>query len=215
MPIVSKAKGYDTNATQVVGRRPNGWLTYRGQEVPIWVQEVGTGFGMSGSTAQSSRTRTFFAHNFEAMTISVNCQFPSQQHMADAAELVRLSHLGLESAVFLEILGKRGPTSRKLKGASQNIAAEGYVENFPREHMQQVYAPEVSFNFTVERIISPRAWADSPVTIRRLKSWHDIVEGIMAHDPNAGFASDPDAPPTPSSPRTTPTFAGPALKAGA
>lgn len=192
MPIVSTSKGYDTNATQVQSVSPNGWLTYRGREVPLWVQEVTTGFGMSGSIAQSSRTRTFFAHNFEQVAITVNSQFPSQQHMADVAQLVRRSHIGLESAMFLEILGKKGPTHRNLKGASQNIVAEGYITSIPREHMQFIYAPDMSFSFVVERMISPAAWADSPVKIRKLKSWHDIVEGVMAHDPNAGFLDDPD-----------------------
>lgn len=186
-------RGYDTNATKHATRRPNGWLTYRGAEVPLWVQEVTIDFSMSGQTAQSSRTRTFFAHNFQQPAFGINCQFPTQEAMAEVAQLVRRAHKGLESAMFLEVLGKRGPTHRNLKGASQNLAAEGYVLSFPREHMQHVYAPELTFGFTVERMISPHQWGDSPVKIRKLKSWHDIVESVMKHDPNAGFTADPDA----------------------
>lgn len=208
MPTTTTRKGYDVAAITAANKRllgkANGWLSYGGDEVPLWVQEVTTGWSMSGSTAQSSRTRSFFPRNFQQPSFTISCQFPSQREYADVAQFVRRTHKGLESATFLEILGVRtgpiiqsgrrsGKPSRRLKGPSQNIAAEGYVDHISRTHEQGVYSPEQNFNFVIERIISPGAWADKMVTIRKLKSWHDIVQSVMAHDPNAGFTSDPDA----------------------
>lgn len=193
--IASTTSGYDTNASNREGIKPNGWITYRGVEVELWVSEVTTGWQMAGTTAQSSRTRTYFAHNFRQPQFSVTSQFPSQDLMAKVAQLIRVSHKGLDSALTLEITSGSpvNAGNRNLKGVSKPIRAEGYVESFTRIHERHVYAPEVTFNFVIERIDSPGEWADSTVTIRKLKSWHDILEGVMRHDPNAGFVSDPDA----------------------
>jgi hypothetical protein len=194
MPITSSHKGYDSNATKKKALRPNAQLTFGQEKVNLWVYEVTTGWKMAGSTAQSSLTRTFFAHNFQQPSFTIACQFPSQQHMALVADFVRKAHKALESSMILEI-SSASPVpngNRRLKGVSKAIRAEGYVASFSRVHERHVYAPDVTFDFVVERIDSPGDWADSTVTIRRLKSWHDIVQGVMAHDPNAGFTDDPD-----------------------
>jgi hypothetical protein len=199
MKHTAYAKGYDTTA--VVDRdppRPNGWLTYGKHEVPLWVFDVTTGFSMNGSTAQSPQTRTFFAKNFVMGPISVACQMPTQVHLGRLTEFVRRTHRGMQSSVKLEIIAGRPPGKfgRRLKygsGRHRNIAAEGYIRSIPREHMRHVYSPEITFDFVVERMIAPSAWADTPVTVRRLKSWHDIVEGVLKHDKNASFEGDPDA----------------------
>jgi hypothetical protein len=197
------AQGYDSNAVSPSIRadkeppRPNGWLTYGKHEVPLWVFDVATSFAMSGSTAQSPQTRTYFARNFTQGTITVSVQLPTQVHLGRLTEFVRRTHRGMQSSTMLEIVGG-GPSGnfrRRLKygGPSFNIAAEGYIRSIPREHMRFVYSPELAFEFVVERLIAPSSWADTPVNIRRLKSWHDIVEGVLKHDKNAGFEGDPDA----------------------
>lgn len=206
MPIVSTKTGYDNKAIKKPSVRPNGQLTFGKEKVNLWIYEVSTGFAMSGTTAQSSRTRSFFAHNFQQPSFTISCQFPSQQHMALAAELVRKSHKALESSLLLQILSRSpvGASNRKLKGVSQPLSVEGYVQTFPRVHERHVYAPDVNFTFVVEKINNPGGWGDSSATVRRLKSWHDIIEGIMAHDPNAGFTNDDDANvnKSPNSPNT-------------
>lgn len=209
MPITNTRQGYDVVATHGANdqakAKVNGWLTYANVEVPLWVQEYSTGWAMAGSTAQSSRTRSFFAHNFQQVSFTISCQFPSQREMGDVTQLIRVAHKGLDSAMYLEVLGLRnGPTNGRLKGASQNLAGEGYVKAITRVHEKGVYSPELQFEFVIERLDSPASWADSPVTIRKLKSWNDIVEGIMAHDPNAGFVDDPNANRVPDRPSLAP-----------
>jgi hypothetical protein len=174
--------------------KPNGWLMFNGQEVPLWVFNVTTDFAMSGNTAQSARTRSFFAHNFQQPSIGVSVQLPSQRHLGDLAEFVRLTHRGMDSNTKLEIIGvKTAYGNGNMKGPHQNVAAEGYVKTIQREHMKQVWAPELTFQFVVEKMISPSEWADSLPTIRKLKSWHDIVESIMANSKGKAFVADPDA----------------------
>jgi hypothetical protein len=189
--------------------KPNGWLRYNGDELPLWVFDVTTDFAMAGTTAQSRRTRTFFAHNFQQPAISVSVQLPSQAHLGKLAEFVRTTHLGMDSNTRLEIIAGWPTTSQNMKGPHQNIVAEGYVKTIPREHMKQVWAPELTFQFIVEKMISPAGWADSPVTVRRLKSWHDIVAGIMANSKGRAFVDDPDANrPDPSNQSATPGVPG-------
>lgn len=195
--IATGNKGYDSRATKRDAVKPNGVLELLNggpdSRVNLWVAEVSTGWGMTGSAAQSSRTRTFFAHNWQQPSFTVVCQFPSQQHMALAAQLVRRSHKGLDSSLLLEIYSASpvNEGNRKLKGVSEPIRAEGHVKSFARVHERHVYAPDVTFDFVIERLDSPNAWRDTPITVRRLKSWHDILEGVMTHDPDSGFVDEP------------------------
>lgn len=203
--------GYDYTATakRPDPARPNGWLMYNGEEIALWVFDVTTGFAMAGSTAQSARTRTMFAHNFQQPAIGVSVQLPSQKHLGDLAEFVRKTHLGMESNTRLEIIAGWPTKSQNMKGPHENIAAEGYVKMIPREHMKQVWAPELTFQFVVEKMISPSSWSDSPVTMRNLKSWHDIIEGIMANSKDRAFVDDPDANrPDPANPSAAPGVPG-------
>lgn len=206
-------RGYDIQALPDRDPpRPNGWLTFGKKEIKMWVFDVTAGFAMSGTTAQSSHTRTFFPRNFvqPAFTISVQC--PTQRHAGDLAEFIRDTQRSLRSSTRLEIVAgwPKGNHGKKLKGPHSNIAAEGYIKSVQRESMAFNYSPEVSFDFVIERMIAPGAWADSPVTIRRLKSWHDIVEGILKNDTNAGFQTDPDQVQRPANlPGTTGLAPGP------
>src|SRR4051812_44921812 len=90
----NKGRDYTITSKRPDPPKQNGWLMYNGQEFGLWVFDVTTGFSMAGTTAQSARTRTFFAHNFQQPSISISVQFPSQKHSGDFAEFVRTTHLG-------------------------------------------------------------------------------------------------------------------------
>ncbi len=192
-------KGYDVIAVDHKSTpKPNGYIHYNGKEIKLWIFDVQTSFGMSGSTSQSARTRTFFAHNYNQPAISVSAQFPGQKEMAKFVEFVRRTHLGMESTVSLEIIsgrpnGSKGHNRNKYGYKShphQNIVAKGYIKSVKRIHEAHVTAPELTFDFIVAKMEQPTQWADSRYRIQRFTSWHAIVDKL--HGFNGTGVADPD-----------------------
>jgi hypothetical protein len=170
-------------------------MTHSGNTVSMYVFDVSIDFGLSGSTAQSSGTRSFFPRNLTQPSIHIAVQCPTQRHMAELAEFVRMTQKNMWEPVTLEIK-QRNKTlyrnvGRRLKGTHSPIKATGYVKSIPREHNANEASPEVTFDFLVEQLLSP--WVDELAPVRRLKTWHDIIEGVLKNDTNAGFVDDPDA----------------------
>lgn len=163
----------------------NGTLTFNGVTKNLWVNDFQTGFGLAGSGANSYRTRSFFAKNFQQVNLAVQCQFPDPQRYAEVVEFIRHAQVGFGSSTKLEIVNRyRGPeVFQNQKGPSTSIVAEGYVQSVQRVHQKFVQSPVMVFNFTVEKMISPAAWADSNTDqIAYLKSWQDIVENPFVED---------------------------------
>lgn len=215
------SKGYDLSTRPRNGTpKANGWLSAGGDEVKLWVFDVSTGFALEGETAQSARTRSYFPHNASQVSISVSSQFPSQKEYADVTEFVRSTHLdmGSKSLCKLEIVAgaprnSRSHRNNKYGGVHQPLSALGYVQTIKRAHKRHEYAPTLQFEFVVQKWIygwdggDKTGWGDSAANIRRLKSWHDIVEGILRNSKGAAFEADPDADaytPVPDRPATTP-----------
>lgn len=191
MPFQPTGQGYDTNAT----RRPlpkgvNGWLKslLDGSEVPLWVYEIGTGFGMAGIKAQSQRTRSLFPHNMEQQQFTVSCQFPNQELYANAVEFIRSMQTKLSSSLILQVVN-RGIAVNRLKGVHRDLYVEGYVLNAPRGHQRFIYAPELRFGFVAERIHEPQEWAGEEVKIKMLTTWREIIE-----EKKPGFVPVPELP---------------------
>lgn len=179
-------KGYDASARRDQDPRgDNGSLTFGGVSKKLWVNEVQTGFGLAGRGVNSYRTRSFFAKNFQQVSLVVSCEFPDQQRYAEVIEFIRHAQVGFGSSTRLEILNRyKGPdVHQNQKGPSQSIVAEGYVKAVTRSHERFVQAPRLSFEFTVERMILPVAWADDgEEKIAHLKSWKDVLGENVLED---------------------------------
>lgn len=173
------SKGYDASIRR--SRDPgghNGVLTFNGVAKKLWVNEVQTGFGLAGRGVNSYRTRSFFARNFQQVSLNVGCQFPDQQRYAEVVEFIRHAQVGFGSSMKLEIVNRyKGPNvHQNQKGPSENIVAEGYVKSVQRSHERFIQAPTLAFQFTVEKMIFPVAWADnSNEAISHLKSWREVM----------------------------------------
>jgi hypothetical protein len=197
---IQYGSGYDERAVRGTDKRSNGTLTLGNNSVPLWVFDLRVPFGLSGSTAQSFGTRSFFPRALTQPEITLDCQAPTQVHYGRTVEFIRQSQKSLSGNVKLDITA--GGPQGILRGQHQAISATGYIRSVPRRHTRFEYSPEFSFAFVVAQLTSPTAWADDPVKIRQLKSWQQIVEGVMAHDQNAGFVDDPDrVQPTPNPPQ--------------
>lgn len=198
-------KGYDAT----VARRPdpdgeNGWLTSLladHTEKKLWVADISSDFGMSGSTGQSFRTRSYFPHNMQQLSYTVTCQFPNQEWYADTIEFIRSMQVQFTSSLRLQIVSRVAytGTKRRLKGPHLDMMIEGYVDTIQRRHIQHEYAPELKFSFIAERVLYPLDWRDQGVTITMNKTWKQIIEDKMP-----GFAPVPD-PPAPTEPARSPT----------
>jgi hypothetical protein len=195
--------GYDVYATRSEAPpNPSGKIESEGESRDLWISEYQTTFAISGSTAQSARTRSYFARSLTQPSITVACQFPNQELMGKFVEFVRTTHLNMESSSILSIYAQQPDLpqgasyrgNRKTKygyqdNSHRSIQAKGYIKEIKRSYQKGVNAPELTFDFVVKRIITPTDWADLPVTIRRLKSWHSIIETTQKA---SGFVEDPD-----------------------
>jgi hypothetical protein len=155
--------GYDNYALAGHGNPPsaNGFMTHSGNTVSMYVFDVSIDFGLSGSTAQSSGTRSFFPRNLTQPSIHIAVQCPTQRHMAELAEFVRMTQKNMWEPVTLEIK-QRNKTlyrnvGRRLKGTHSPIKATGYVKSIPREHNANEASPEVTFDFSWSNC-SVRGW---------------------------------------------------------
>lgn len=204
-------RGYDVIRSNGDRRGPNGFLEFNGITVPLWVYEVETSFALSGQTAQSAKTRTFFPHNMVQQQLAIRCQAPSQAIYGETVEFVRKTQRGFSHLTTLGVYGRGYNAGSRLKGSHQPIHADGYFPRIPRVHQRHVYAPEFAFDFVVAETYSPAKWGEKRIDkIRKLQSWEQIVAGIMAHDSNAGFTNDPDRlDPSQNLPGTTGNTPGP------
>jgi hypothetical protein len=182
-------QGYDVNAARrPTPPRPNGLLRFNGKDCFLWVFEVQTGFSMAGTRAQSYRTRSFFPHNVVQPAFTVMCQCANQQIYGDTIEFIRNAQTSLTSSMTLAIVSRSLYDGHKLKGAHEDNMAEGYIKHVPRAHNRHEYAPNLQFDFIVERYLSPSTWRDAKnQTPEILPSWKDIIE-----KKKRGFIPDPD-----------------------
>lgn len=191
--------GYDINAAR--RKLPGGhnvYLTLDSTWVALWVYEIQTAFALGGSTAQSYRTRTFFARNFVQPKFTIMAQAPNQEEYGRVVEFIHKSQheaLNNRTTKLQVVKGGIPNVAPAMKGVRRSIQALGYITTIQRRHERFMPAPEFSFEFVVSKMLVPQNWADDPVTIRQLKSWQEVFEGLDS----AGFVDNPDTPKTPVS----------------
>lgn len=199
MPFQPIDQGYDSNAVRQPNPRkpprpdpprPNGYLSFPGEDKCwLWVSELRTSFSISGQRAQSRRTRSYFPHNFAQPSFTVVCQCANQTIYSRTIEFIRSTQTSMDSSVHLWVIdATRYSGHRNIRGRHRSNVAEGYIKSVKREHGRFIYAPELSFEFVVERHLQPSGWRDDDsVTQRILPSWKEVIEnGITA------YAKDPD-----------------------
>jgi hypothetical protein len=191
--------GYDINATK--RKSPGGrnvFLTLGSDNIGLWVYEIQTAFALGGSTAQSYRTRTFFARNFVQPKLTIMTQAPNQEEYGRVVEFIHKSQheaLNNKTTKLQVVKGGIPNVAPAMKGVRRSIQALGYITTIKRRHERFLPAPEYSFEFVVSRTLVPQNWADDPVAIRQLKSWQEVFEGLDTE----GFVENPDTPRTPVS----------------
>jgi len=206
---VGTDKGYDVEHAGGSDVGSNGYFKFGTDQVPLWVSEFTTPFGLAGDTAQSVGTLTFFPRALDQTEFTFVCQAPNQKFYGQTVEIIRRAQKGFANLAEVWLNGYKLPV---LRGGHDAFNALGYVRTVQRRHERWVYAPEFTFTFIAADILKPTGWSTAAdlVKIRKLKSWQQIVEGIMAHDKNAGFASDPDqVPPAANPPASNAPGSGP------
>ena len=164
----------------------NATLSNSSGDVDLFVHDASTDFSLAGSTAQSSKTRSFFPRNFTQQAFRIMGQCVNQEDFGNLAEFVHQSQRDIVNSgdpVRLRISSKPKmvnlPSGGKTKGEHTGLSLEGYVNNFARAHKRFEYSPEYQFDFVVSRYSDTSgafdALASTPVIIRNLRSWTDIV----------------------------------------
>lgn len=179
-----------TNATLLSGVEPQTDID-GADSIGLWVQSVSSGFGISGTTAQSRLRRAFFARSLNQTAFTLTGQVPNQYEYGRLAEFVRIAQMDalMRSTLMRLIIPAGGiPAKHNMKGRRGPIDVIGYVEGFPRITERFVNAPTYTFPFVISRSLSG-LFRDESVRVSYLKSWADIFD-----DPRfqAQFIDDPD-----------------------
>lgn len=160
---------------------------------PLWVYDLRTNFSLVGATAQSVRTRSFFAHNMAQPSLSLDCQFEDQGIYADTVEYIRSNHWDLSSLMRLYIQPNNTgvATGDRMRGSHGAIYVEGYVKSVRRSHKRFEYAPEMSFDFVISNVLQGPGgyWKGEPATVTKMATWNALIrgkkfeEGVRTLDP--------------------------------
>lgn len=185
-PFQNTNRGYDVNAVAPSnGVGHNATLEWGNTSMKLFVQEFSADFAISGSTSQSASTRSFYPRNIRQPSFVISCQTHNQNEYAKIVEFIRQAQKSIVSSFTINII----PRKTGVKGLGERFSAEGYIKSVARTHEQFVYAPEIIFEFIVEKQIAPTAWADdSPSqTPQKIQSWKDIITRRRID-----FIDDPD-----------------------
>ena len=183
--------GYMLRSPTPIYAKANGWMSFDGQGVPLWIYEYETGFTLAGSTAQSQMVRTMFPRNFQQPQYAIRCQAPNQHEYGRVAEFVRyLQRKAISTGRpgLLQVNGGGIPVRSGTRGVSKGFMAEGWVEQIERGGQFGEFAPQFEFNFVISRMLSG-LYTDTPVTMRQLKSWAEILKDNPG---DVGYVLDPD-----------------------
>lgn len=147
-----EAKGSRTNALLI---------NSEGKELPLWVNQVQAAFGVTGSTAQSSKKRQFFPKNLNQPTLEIAGQTPNQYEYGRIAEFVREAQLnGIlgnptgDQKVLTFKMGRGGTDTRRRiqRGEHQSIVVDGYINKVERKTERFVNAPPYTLSFVITKI---------------------------------------------------------------
>ena len=175
-----------------------------GVEMPLLVHEHETSFELAGSMGQSQMVRTFYPRNFVLTHVTVRGQSPNQAEYNRLGEFLRYCQrknisTGDPSKLFVDDGGSdtftrktRGgekvvSTQGNLRGQNKGFIAYGFCASGTRGGQFGQFAPEWEFDFVTARMYTG-LYKDSPVTIRQLRSWADILKDM----PSDTFVGDPD-----------------------
>jgi hypothetical protein len=157
-----------------------------GEPLPLYVFDVTASFGLTGTTAQSRKTRSFFPHNSNPPQILVSCQAPNQYYYGWACEFIREHQQTLQEA-YLSIPPKGiAPANYHHRGKHQSLSGYGYVQTIRRRHERFVPAPEFTFTFVISKFESKR-FNDHAVPAKQMMSWKDIIEAMQARDAKIAY----------------------------
>lgn len=169
-------KGTHSATLSIVQKAADGGVGIVKGSIPLWIHEIETAFGISGSSAQSASKREFYPRNFNQPTYTFRGQSHSEHEYTTIAEFIRDGQLGciFGDRLFIISAPAAGPVSeivntvaggkskgkarhkmnRNLKGRRPGIRLQGYIQTAQRSHERWVNAPEYEFEFVVSRSLA-------------------------------------------------------------
>lgn len=202
--VFTTDKGYWVRIPKAKGDTFNAWLTGvdRQTRFPLWIYQMGIDFALSGSTAQSQMTRSFFPRNFSQPTVTFRGQCFDQQNYRELGEFVRrqqIQHVGTGKVMGVTIPRAGNSIAGKQRGPRDGFSAEGYVLTMQTGGTFGEFAPEYELPFVISRNRSGiGGWEPHPGSYKslRLKTWAEIFKAMEKNQGGEGtsFVTDPDQP---------------------
>lgn len=189
------------------------------EDLWFWVDDFEANFEITGSTAQSKRTRQFYPHNLAQPSVTVTGVAPSNRFFNDIASFVRaaqsystagreLRMAGLTANDYRTMIGPDSkpiyrPTMRlNLYARHQKNAAhnklhlswnlEGYVKTIRAGGEKENFAPTFTFEFIIAEVVGheKHLFDDDLVRGREILSWMDVFKSMG----RKGWIQDPGKP---------------------
>lgn len=191
--------GYDvTSSGDTFPAQSNASLRFvgkAGSPLPLYVFDVVASFGLTGTTAQSRTTRSFFPHNSNPPQIAISCQSPNQYYYGWACEFIREHQQTLQEAYLSIPPNGTAHADYHHRGYHGSLSGYGYVQTIRRRHERFVVAPEFTFTFIVSKFESDR-FNDHAVSAKRMKTWNDIIKELEKKQAaKDAYAQEVAAPP--------------------
>jgi hypothetical protein len=208
----------DTNLRQ--RRQKNAqFVNQLNEDVWFYVDDFEANFEVTGSTAQSKKTRQFYPHNMAQPSVTVTGVAPSNHFYNELASFVRaaqyysvsgreLRMAGLTTQDYRTMTGPSGkpiyrPTmqfnlyARNQKSAPHNKLhlswkLEGYVKNIRAGGEKANVAPTFTFEFIIAEVSGheKHLFDDDLVRGRAILSWMDVFKSAGGK----GWIQNPEQP---------------------
>lgn len=197
VPIQQKAQktdqGYVVRHAPPKNVRHNGWLTSvdETERFPLWVNDVGIGFTLNGSTAQSQSTRSFFPRSLGNTGYTVAGQTFSQAMYRRLGEFIRKQQLatlatGRRMALHIPQAGLPAAVNNgKMKGVRDGISALGYIQTIETGARFGEFAPAYTFTFVIVRSRAG-VFTETPVEVRKIRTWEEVFDELRFTGENSG-----------------------------
>jgi len=124
-------------------------------KIYLWIDEIETGWHMSGSVSQSAYSKNFYPKNASQMPVIIRGFMPNQYQYDRLVQFVTTHHMTvLNGNVFQPLVFKMKPLTIKARNGKQTKIYLGknlqcFIDSISAGHQKFTYAPRFELSMTV------------------------------------------------------------------
>jgi hypothetical protein len=193
------ARHRDINPREYKASRNARFVNQIGQDIWFWVDDFEADFEITGSTAQSRRTRQFYPHNMAQPSVVISGVAPSNLFYNELANFVRAAQYysvtrAAADPTMTFYMYTRHQHNAPARRRHLGWTLKGYVKNMRAGGEKEKFAYPFQFEFiiaSVETHGGNTLFDDDLVTGRKILSWMDVFKSAGSK----GWVKDPTPAP--------------------